>query len=521
MTIEQTFERTPDSTRIITKDDINVNFKLSEKSKGMYARRLNIYSNHSFDEPDAERALVFKESAPVITLKDAYQQSEDFWTSNRPEEAIKKNPNSVEKLMAKFRSVPIFYITEKVVSVLVSGYIPTNKDPLKSKFEFGPMNTAISGNAIEGARFRVGGTTTTAFSRNLFFDGYMAYGTKDEKLKYDALVEYSFNDRKEYRKEFPLNSIRLEYMYDINQLGQQYMYASKDNMFLAWKRQKDTRATYLRQAELTYYHEHYNGLAYGAVVRNRREYATEYAVFDRIGPDGTISPVKSYDMTELELKFRYAKDEKFYQTRNLRYPITFDALIFNFSHVMAKKDLLGSSYDYHRTDIGIQKRFWFSAFGYIDLITKAGKVWNKVPYPLLILPNANLSYTIQPESYTNMNAMEFISDEYASWDLTYYMNGNLLNRLPLVKKLKWREVFCFRGLWGHLTDKNNPMNGGEGLYLFPNGSYTLGKAPYMEASIGIENIFKFLRLDYVWRLNYRDHPGIQTKGVRFMMRMSF
>lgn len=521
MTIEQTFERTPDSTRIITKDDINVNFKLSEKSKCMYARRLNIYSNHSFDEPDAERALVFKESAPVITLKDAYQQSEDFWTSNRPEEAIKKNPNSVEKLMAKFRSVPIFYITEKVVSVLVSGYIPTNKDPLKSKFEFGPMNTAISGNAIEGARFRVGGTTTTAFSRNLFFDGYMAYGTKDEKLKYDALVEYSFNDRKEYRKEFPLNSIRLEYMYDINQLGQQYMYASKDNMFLAWKRQKDTRATYLRQAELTYYHEHYNGLAYGAVIRNRREYATEYAVFDRIGPDGAISPVKSYDMTELELKFRYAKDEKFYQTRNLRYPITFDALIFNFSHVMAKKDLLGSSYDYHRTDIGIQKRFWFSAFGYVDLITKAGKVWNKVPYPLLILPNANLSYTIQPESYTNMNAMEFISDEYASWDLTYYMNGNLLNRLPLVKKLKWREVFCFRGLWGHLTDKNNPMNGGEGLYLFPNGSYTLGKAPYMEASIGIENIFKFLRLDYVWRLNYRDHPGIQTKGVRFMMRMSF
>lgn len=521
MTIEQTFERTPDSTRIITKDDINVNFKLSEKSKGMYARRLNIYSNHSFDEPDAERALVFKESAPVITLKDAYQQSEDFWTSNRPEEAIKKNPNSVEKLMAKFRSVPIFYITEKVVSVLVSGYIPTNKDPLKSKFEFGPMNTAISGNAIEGARFRVGGTTTTAFSRNLFFDGYMAYGTKDEKLKYDALVEYSFNDRKEYRKEFPLNSIRLEYMYDINQLGQQYMYASKDNMFLAWKRQKDTRATYLRQAELTYYHEHYNGLAYGAVIRNRREYATEYAVFDRIGPDGAISPVKSYDMTELELIFRYAKDEKFYQTRNLRYPITFDALIFNFSHVMAKKDLLGSSYDYHRTDIGIQKRFWFSAFGYVDLITKAGKVWNKVPYPLLILPNANLSYTIQPESYTNMNAMEFISDEYASWDLTYYMNGNLLNRLPLVKKLKWREVFCFRGLWGHLTDKNNPMNGGEGLYLFPNGSYTLGKAPYMEASIGIENIFKFLRLDYVWRLNYRDHPGIQTKGVRFMMRMSF
>ena len=299
------------------------------------------------------------------------------------------------------------------------------------------------------------------------------------------------------------------------------MYTSKDNVLLSIRRQKDTRATYLRQAELTYSYEQYNGLAYNAIVRNRREYATEYTVFDRINADGTISDVKHYNMTELELKLRYGKNEKFYQTRNSRVPITFDALIFNFSHVMAKKNLLGSSYDYHRTDIGIQKRFWFSAFGYIDIITKAGKVWSKVPYPLLILPNANLSYTIQPEAYTNMNAMEFISDEYVSWDLTYYMNGNLLNRLPLIKKLKAREVFCFRGLWGHLTEKNNPKNGGDGLYLFPKGSYTLGKAPYMEASVGVENIFKFLRVDYVWRLNYRNHPDIQTKGIRCTMRLSF
>ena len=521
MTIEQIFERTPEGTRVITKDDISVNFKLNEKTKGMYARRLNIYSNQSFEEPDAEQAWVFKENAPVITLKEAYRQPEDFWTSNRPEEAVKKNPNSVKNLMAKLRSVPVFYVTEKVVTTLVSGYIDTNKDPLKSKFEFGPMNTTISGNSIEGARFRVGGTTTPAFNKNLFFDGYVAYGTKDEKLKYNALVEYSFNDRKEFRKEFPMNSIRFEYMYDINKLGQQYMYTSKDNILLTIRRQKDTRATYLRQAELTYSYEHYNGLSYNAIVRNRREYATEYAVFDRIGTDGTISRLGHYDMTELELKFRYARNEKFYQTRNNRIPITYDALIFNFSHVMAKKDLLGSAYDYHRTDIGIQKRLWFSAFGYMDIITKAGKVWTKVPYPLLILPNANLSYTIQPEAYTNMNAMEFINDEYASWDLTYYMNGNLLNRLPLIKKLKAREVFAFRGLWGHLTDKNNPANGKDGLYLFPYGSYTLGKAPYIEASVGIENIFQLLRLDYVWRLNYRDHPGIQTKGVRCTMRLSF
>lgn len=519
MSIDQTFDRAPDSTRLITKDDIQVNFKLSEKSKGMYSRRLNIYSDHNFNPP--ENLAVFSESAPIITIKEAYKQPDDFWENVRPVEAAKRNPNTVEKLMARLRSVPIFYITEKVVSILTSGYIATNKDPLKSKFEFGPMNTVISGNTIEGARFRVGGTTTTAFSKQLFMDGYVAYGTKDEKVKYNGLIEYSFNEKKLYRKEFPVNSIRLEYGYDINQLGQQYMYTNKDNMFLSWKRQKDTRATYLRKAELTYYHEHYNGLAYGAALKNKKEYATEYAVFDRIEADGSITPIKDYTMSELEFKFRYAPNEKFYQTRNERYPITLDAPVFTLSHTIAQKGVLGSSYTYNRTDIGIQKRFWFSAFGYLDIIAKGGKVWNSVPYPLLILPNANLSYTVQPESYTCMNAMEFINDEYASWDITYFMNGALLNRLPVIKKLKWREVFAFRGLYGNLTDKNNPAYGGEGLYVFPAGSYKMGKAPYMEASVGVENIFKFLRLDYVWRLNYLDHPNIQKRGVRFMMRLSF
>ena len=523
MAIEQTFKEAPDSTRIIMKDDISVNFKLTEKSKGMYARRLNIYSDHSFEAPEGEYANVFDQSPSVITHKDAYSQTNEFWEENRPEEATEKNTNSVAQLMAKLRSVPAFYITEKVVSILVSGYIPTNKDPEKSKFEFGPMNTTLSGNSIEGLRMRVGGTTTPAFDKHLFLDGFVAYGTKDNKMKYDGLVEYSFNERKEFRKEYPLNSIRFEYMYDVNKLGQQYMYTNKDNMLLAIRRKKDTRATYLRQAELTYYREHYSGVAYGAAIRNFREYATEYAVFDRMNSDGTTTSVNKYDMTELELKFRYARNEKFYQTRNYRYPITFDALIFNFSHVMAAKDFLGSSYNYQRTDIGIQKRFWFSAFGYVDLITKAGKVWTKVPYPLLILPNANLSYTIQPESYTNMNAMEFINDEYASWDVTYYMNGNLLNRIPLIKKLKLREVFTFRGLWGHLTDKNNPEKAGDtdGLYVFPEGSYTMGKTPYMEAGVGVENILKFLRVDYVWRLNYRDNPDIQVRGVRMTMKFSF
>ena len=522
MSIEQTFERTDDHTRLITKDDIIVHFKLTEDSKGMYARRLNKYSNHTFEEPETGYHLrAFAQSKPVITLDIAHQQSEHFWKEIRPQEAIRKNNKSIKEMMTELRSVPLFYYTEKAIAILFSGYVQTHKDVQKSKFEVGPMNSTIGGNELEGFRMRIGGGTTPQFSKHLFLEGYTAYGFKDEKLKYDIAAEYSFNERKQYLKEFPRHSIRLSHSYDVYKLGEQYTNTSKDNMLLSIKRINDLRATYQRQTEIGYIREHYNGISYGINLRNRREYATEYASFQQKKAGGIVTPIKHYNMSTMELKFRYGKNEKFYQSRNVRIPITYDAFIFNLSHVMAKKDFLGSAYDYHRTDIGFQKRFWFSAFGYLDAIVKAGKVWNEVPYPLLILPNANMSYTIQPETYTNMNPLEFINDEYASWDLTYYMNGNLLNRIPLIKKLRWREVFCFRGLWGNLTDKNNPNMNEEELFLFPRGTYQMEKTPYMEASIGIENIFNAVRVDYVRRLNYLDHPDIQKNGIRATIILSF
>lgn len=218
---------------------------------------------------------------------------------------------------------------------------------------------------------------------------------------------------------------------------------------------------------------------------------------------------------------RYAPNEKFYQTKSNRFPINIDAPIFTLSHKFGFKGVLGSDYNLNHTEFGVQKRFWFSAFGYFDAILKAGKEWNKVPYPLLIIPNANLSYTIQPESYPLMNAMEFINDQYVSWDLTYNANGALFNRIPLIKYMKLREVVSFRGLYGSLSKKNNPMND-DSLFRFPNGSNVMDDMPYMEVGVGLDNIFTILRLDYVWRLTYRDTPGVKQKQVlRLALHFTF
>lgn len=163
------------------------------------------------------------------------------------------------------------------------------------------------------------------------------------------------------------------------------------------------------------------------------------------------------------------------------------------------------------------------------MFVKGGAQWNKVPFPLLIMPAANLSYILQRETFNLINNMEFLNDRYASLDVSWDLNGKIFNRIPLLKKLKWREAIGFKMLYGHLTDKNNPMKhpGDNELFLFPTRdgrptSFVMDpKTPYMECSVGIHNIFKILHIDYVRRLNYLDHPDANKWGVRFMVMMTF
>lgn len=517
MVLNQTFGRAVDGTRQLEREDMIVEFKLSPKSDGIYARREVMYSDYSYVSP--ENMTVFKQSGAVVEGIEALTRSEDYWTANRPPTPGMKT-NSVEDLMTQLRSYPIFYWTEKALQVMFTGYVPSSKE--KPKLYFGLLNTLVSHNELEGTRFRFGGMTTAWLNRHWFFKGYLAYGNGDKRLKGSGEVEYSFTPKKEYANEFPIHSLKFNYRSDINQYGQNYLYTSFDNVFLMWKRQSDDRIGYMKKAELTWTNEYASGFSFKMTARNNALETSKLIPFNRLESltDTIGVPVNYVRTSEGEITLRYAPHEKFYQTQWNRFPVNIDYPIFTLTHTFAFKNTLGSKYTYNHSEFGVQKRFWFSAFGYTDVILKAGKVWNKVPFPLLIFPNANLSYTIQPESYSLINAMEFINDEYASWDVTYYMNGWLLNRIPLLKKLKWREVLSTRGFYGRLSDKNNPFMT-SGLFKFPAGSSIMGNEPYVEVGAGVENIFKILRLDYVWRLTYRNMDNINRSGVRVSIHMTF
>ena len=512
MYISQEFERADDGSRLKTKDDMTVEVSVLPGMQGLYARRNTAYTSHNFSEP--QDTTIFDNPLKSIIAKDAYIQPMEYWDKSRLH-PMTENDRRIEGFVAKMRSVPLYYWTEKVIKVLVSGYLPTGKN---SKWDFGPMNTLISGNTIEGTRLRVGGITTANLSKRLFARGYVAYGTKDEKLKYSGELEYSFHDKKYHSREFPIHSIRASHLYDVDMIGQRYLFTNMDNIFLSPKRQENTQMTYHRVSKLEYTLEMHNNFSITAGITHERQEATRFIPF----VNGNGQAFTHYDETSVSLQLRYAPGEKFYQTKTYRYPINKDAPIFVLSHSFAPKNTFNNKFAINHTEFSVQKRFWFSAFGYTDIIVKAGYVWDKAPFPNLLIPNANLSYTIQPESYALMNPMEFINDSYVSWDLTYWANGAIFNYIPYFKKLKLREVFTFRGIYGKLSHKNNPEADKE-LFRFPGDGHiqNMRRTPYMEVGVGVENIFKVLRVDYVWRLTYKDTPNADKRGPRIALHFTF
>lgn len=514
MSIEQEFSRLEDGSRLRLRDDIAVEFNMVEQTQGVFARRVNVYRNHSIEKPDSS---IFEQKANVVQLDDAFSKSDAYWQANRLD-SLEGNEGNIKVLMGDLRDVPLYHYTELFLRVVFSGYLPLESE--HSRFDFGPVNTTISKNRLEGIRLRLGGMTTAYLNRNWFFSGFAAYGFDDQKLKCRGQVEYSFLPKKEYPNEFPIHSVKATYEYDTDELAQNYT-TNKDNFFLSAKRSGDELITYQRKIELDYKREFYNNFSYDFISRYKKEYATWLVPFVRVSEDSERN-IDDYTMSEFKLTLRYAPKEKFYQTRQNRYPINFDYPTYTVSHSICQKGVLGSDYSSNITELSYEKRFWLSIFGYADVGLKAAKQWNPVPFHMLLIPNVNMSYFLQSDAYSLMNTMEFINDQYASWDVTYYMNGFVLNRIPLIQKLKLREVFSFRGLYGTLSEKNDPLkNKEDGLFKFPEQTYRLGEKPYMEVDAGLENIFKMLRVDYVWRLSYRNHPNIDHSGIRLKFHITF
>ena len=455
--IEQEFKQMPDSTWVLDQENTFVNFYVVKGTQQLYAHQLRNYDNYNFNVQNADS--VFGLLGALHVLPEATAQPDTFWTHNRPI-PLKEKEDALKDLLGQLRKVPAFNAIIKTAEILITGYIPTANDKKVTKFDFGPMNTTFSANHLEGFRMRVGGMTTANLNPYWFASGYLAYGTNDRKIKYNLKLTHSFTKKEYHEGENPVNNLSFIQEYDVYTPGQDFLFTSKDNIFVAWKvGEPVTKMQYIRKSVLQYEKEWLNGLTWKSWIMNQNNEAAGTLQYIKRDESGNLYHIKDFTTSEIGTQLRFAPGERAYNGRSGKesvFNLSKDAPVFKLSHQLGIKGVLGGDYNYNHTEISAEKRIWLSSFGHIDAQVKAGKVWDKVPFPLLILPNTNQSITIQPEAFHMMNALEFVTDQYVSFNATYYLKGWILNRIPGIKWLRLREVLSFNMIYGGLTDKNNP-----------------------------------------------------------------
>lgn len=535
MMITQEFSQLPSGEQVLITDDMLVQLKIAKFIQRFQVKRLTEYSDYSFAPiPDKK----FKFNGVVKKEPYAMMQDNDFWKNYRAEE-LTKSESTMDALVKRLSNIKGFKAILFVGKAFIENFVETSVTPEHpSKVDIGPINTMITQNFVDGLRLRASAQTTANLNPHLFLKGYVAYGFKDERWKGMGEITYSFNKKAYLPREFPVNNLTFTYSNDVMSPSDKFLPTDKDNVFTSFKWDKVDHMMYYENYRLFYDREWNNGLRFNTFFRRSKNTPTASLFYQPLtgagAPDVNGANITNFITTEINVGVRYQPGATWINTKQRRIAANNDAPIFALNHTVGIKNLLGGQYNYNYTEAEIYKRFWVGSWGKIDNDIRAGVQWNKVPFPLLIMPAANLSYIMEDNTFNLINNMEFLNDRFVSYMVSWDINGKILNRIPLIRKLKWREYIGCNVLWGMLSDKNNPYvnPNDQDLFYFPgrfnsDGSFTTvshvmdKKVPYVEAIVGIHNIFKLLHVEYVRRLTYLDRPGTSKWGIRFTFRATF
>ena len=479
-----------DSLWMLSKEVFMVDFNLLEKQnskmKGMFGIKTTYYNNYDFNGPLTKELVALRTN---VTVNDsALHRDKNYWDTARP---VPLNPREekVYQMVDSIRKVPLYQTIADIANLIVGYYY------VWGPVELGPYFSTFSFNRIEGPRFRLGMRTSNDFSTKLMLDGYVAYGIRDERFKYKIGTLYMFDKN-------PRRSFGTSYMHDVKQLGQSPYTFRTDNILTSLLRRVPFYKLQMVDKFNSFYeYEWFQGFSNTISANHLRIYPTPYIPFKvKSGTDTLNQP--NVIASEICLATHFAYNETFvmgeFERTSLgtKYPVI-DLLI-----TTGFKNILGSQYTYQKLNFTLTHWINTNPFGYFKYTLEGGKYFGRLPYPLLELHKGNETYAFDYYAFNMMNYYEFVSDQYASVIAEQHLQGFFLNYFPLMRLLKLREVATFKALYGTLNKQNREV------MLLPQGMSDVSR-PYLEAGIGIENILKLIRIDFVYRLTHQrpDQPN--------------
>ena len=486
-TIRQEFVRQPDNTWIFSRDQFVAEISPLKKNKlSLIARETNLYQHVQIDQPEIATILEKNTQAEqIVVAADAKISPDAWWDLHRPE-LLSANEQKVYRLADTLQSIPLFQTYVHTAEFLIDG-----RKQLGA-VEIGPWYKWISGNQREKLRMRFDLATTQKFSKQLWLHGYLAYGTGDNQFKGQLETRYKFPGDGGY-------SVVASYLHDLDngRARNDDEGVSTDNLFSQLIRRPGIRQKFIMVTQTRAGVGKEWSQAFSTQLLLTR---STYTTFNPLPPIKMIarnSNEKDIINTELGLRMRYAPGEKKIITPRKDLRIEGDHPVFEWGYAVGLPGIAGGDYRYQKFNASITQKVHLPGWGQIEYQVYGGKIWgDALPFMLLEVHPGNETYYYSKQAFNLMSRYEYVSDRYAGFSVEHNFDKKLLNLLPLVRRLKVRQFWNVKAVWGDLSAADKKLNKWEyGNYRMK----SLNGRPYIELGTGLDNIFTYFRLDCVWR----------------------
>lgn len=500
--MESDYQRTPDGRWFFLKDKLYADLSVIASDSTNYFS-VPVTRTIEFSNPSFERDSAWTSPASVTVEPTAYSKDESFWAASRPTPLSKREQDACI-MVAKVQETKLYQNWYDVVAMLVNGYYDVGP------VGFGPILKTFSYNPLEGFRISAGMHTTAAMSKSDRLTGYVAFGCKDLRPKGGLSWEHLFSRVPTTRK------LTLDAHYDVLQLGKGFSDLGDGNILSSalgdgWR----ARLSKVAEGSILYDHEFNQKVNTAWQVKYRHYFPTPFVPLPEPMPTLTASAVVRLSWEESVLRGQFVKT----YSRTL-YPVL--TLSLDGGAAM----LQGTYYPFAKPELALDWKAPVPVVGITTLHFDAGTIVGKVPYPLLHFHAGNSTYLRNANAFSTMDYMEFASDTWTTLRFEHNFMGLLLGRIPYIKKLNWREVVTVNAAWGYLSDRNRGLVGlyAPGQEPIPGqpapaaaipGMSAMGNVPFVEAGFGITNIFRILRMDFIWRCTHRDDPRPDPRNFMF------